>query len=200
MYQVDAFSNYLFMGNPASVIILDEWLDQQLMQNIAEENNLSETSFARKVDQFHYEIRWFSPVKEVQFCGYGTLATSFIIFKNNPEISEVTFHVAELGDFFVKKQADGFISMNLPVQIPERLFEIPELLKDALSQQCAEVYVNPQAYIVIYPTVASVLNERPDFEKIKQLGGRRVAITTKNISLDGDLKPDHDASVAIDAH
>lgn len=200
MYQVDAFSNQLFSGNPASVIILDEWLDQQLMQKIAEENNLSETSFARKVDQFHYEIKWFSPVKEVQFCGYGTLATSFIIFNNNPEVSEIRFHVAGLGLFFVQKRDDGFISMNLPAQIPERLVEIPELLKDALSQQCAEVYINPQAYIVIYPTVASVLNERPHFEKIKQLGGRRVAITAKNVSLGSDLKPDHDSSLAIDAH
>ncbi|AMW78577.1 phenazine biosynthesis protein PhzF [Acinetobacter sp. TGL-Y2] len=180
MYQVDAFSNHLFSGNPAAVIILDEWLDDQLMLNIAQENNLSETSFAKKVDQLHYEIKWFSPVKEVQFCGYGTLATSFIIFRNHPDLTEITFHVAGLGDFYIQKLQDGFISMNLPVQIPARLVEIPELLKEALTQECFDVFINPQAYIVIYPTVESVLNERPNFEKIKQLGGRRVAITAKN--------------------
>ncbi len=180
MYQVDAFSNHLFSGNPAAVIILDEWLDDQLMLNIAQENNVSETSFAKKVDQFHYEIKWFSPVKEVQFCGYGTLATSFIIFRNNPDLAEITFHVAGLGEFYIQYLQDGFISMNLPVQIPEPLVEIPELLKEALSQECSEVFINPQAYIVIYPTVESILNEQPNFEKIKQLGGRRVAITTRN--------------------
>ncbi len=88
--------------------------------------------------------------------------------------------MADLGDFYIKKLQDGFISMNLPVQIPERLIEIPELLKEALSQECSEVFINPQAYIVIYPSVESILNERPNFEKIKQLGGWRVAITAKN--------------------
>lgn len=186
MYQVDAFSNHLFSGNPAAVIILDEWLGDQLMLNIAQENNLSETSFAKKIDQFHYEIKWFSPVKEVQFCGYGTLATSFIIFRNHPDLNEITFHVADLGNFYIQKLQDGFISMNLPIQIPERLVEIPELLKEALTQECFDVFINPQAYIVIYPTVESVLNERPNFEKIKQLGGRRVAITAKNDGANGD--------------
>lgn len=185
MYQVDAFSNQLFSGNPAAVIILDEWLDDQLMLNIAQENNLSETSFAKKIDQFHYEIKWFSPIQEVQFCGYGTLATSFIIFRNNPDISKITFHVTGLSDFYIQKLQDGFISMSLPAQIPERLIEIPELLKEALSQKCSDVFINPQAYIVIYPSVDSVLNEHPDFEKIKQLGGRRVAITAKNDILNG---------------
>ena len=180
MYQVDACTDQLFAGNPAAMIILDEWLDDQLMLNIAQENNLSETSFAKKIDHFHDEIKWFSPVKEVQFCGYGTLATSFIIFRHHPDLTEITFHVVSLGDFYIQKLQDGFISMNLPVQIPERLVAIPELLKEALNQECFEVLINPQAYIVIYPSVSAILKEQPDFEKIKQLGGRRVAITAKN--------------------
>ncbi len=73
------------------MLILDEWLDNQLMLNIAQENHLLETSFAKKIDHYHYEIRWFSPVKEVQFCEYGTLATSFIIFTKYPDLTEISF-------------------------------------------------------------------------------------------------------------
>lgn len=180
MYQVDAFTDRLFGGNPAAVIITDQWLDQNLMQNIALENNLSETSFARKIDELNYEIRWFSPVKEVQFCGYGTLATSFIIFKQNPQITAIRFHVNDLGKFYIYKSTDNLITMNFPVQFPERIEVIPERLHQALNADVREVYINPQAYIVVYPTVESVLNEQPNFEKIKLLGGRRVAITTRN--------------------
>lgn len=180
MYQVDAFTDQLFAGNPATVLLLDEWLDDDLMQKIALENNLSETSFATKVTRQNYEIRWFSPVKEVQFCGYGTLAMSFIIFRENPELENITFHVAELGQFYVRKAENGFIVMNFPQQKPTLLDDIPNLLQQALSHDFSEVYINPQAYIVVYPSTEVILKEQPDFEKIKQLGGRRVAITAKN--------------------
>ena len=69
MYQVDAFSKQLFKGNPAAVIVSEQWLDEKLMQNIALENNLSETAFVKKVDESNYEIRWFTPTAEVDFCG-----------------------------------------------------------------------------------------------------------------------------------
>ncbi|EPF94548.1 phenazine biosynthesis protein PhzF [Acinetobacter gyllenbergii] len=184
IYQVDAFSDQVFKGNPAAVVLLEQWLDQHVMQNIALENNLSETSFARKIDDQNYEIKWFSPVKEVQFCGYGTLATSFIIFKNQPEIESLVFHVANLGEFFITRSEKGRIKMNFPVQIPHRLEVIPPALKDSLSQEITEVYINPQAYIVIYPNTQTVLNEQPNFDLIKKLGGRRVAITTLNDAID----------------
>lgn len=180
MYQVDAFTTQLFTGNPAAVLLLDEWLSDELMQKIALENNLSETSFAKKIDAQQYEIRWFSPVKEVQFCGYGTLATSFIIFRENPSITQLTFHVADLGEFYIQKKSEQDIAMNFPVQIPQRLDDIPDGLRAALSQPIHEVYINPQAYIVVYPSVVAILKEQPNFEEIKQLGGRRVAITAKN--------------------
>lgn len=180
IYQVDAFTNQLFSGNPAAVLLLDEWLSDDLMQKIAFENNLSETSFAKRRDEQNYEIRWFSPVKEVQFCGYGTLATSFIIFRENLKLENIIFHVAALGQFYVKKQVNGMIAMNFPAQIPQRIYDIPDLLVQALSQPIDVVYSNPQAYIVVYPSVAEILKEQPNFEKIKQLGGRRVAITAKN--------------------
>ena len=180
MYQVDAFSHELFKGNPAAVLLLDEWLEDALMQNIALENNLSETSFAKKIDNENYEIRWFSPVKEVQFCGYGTLATSFVIFKNHQQINSITFHVKDMGEFFVERLASGQISLNFPVQIPRKLEQVPDLLIKALNSEILEVYENPQAYIAVYKDTASILAENPDFNLIKKLGGKRVAITALN--------------------
>ncbi|TCM71057.1 PhzF family phenazine biosynthesis protein [Acinetobacter calcoaceticus] len=180
IYQVDAFADQLFKGNPAAVVLLEQWLPDSIMQNIAMENNLSETSFAMKIDEQNYAIRWFSPRTEVQFCGYGTLATSFIIFKLFPDLNQITFHVLGLGEFYLRRMPEQFIAMDLPMQIPERISNIPDALKLALNQDITEVYINPQAYIVVYPSVASVLAEQPDFSMIKSLGGRRVAITALN--------------------
>lgn len=72
MYQVDAFTTELFKGNPAAVIVLEDWLEDGLMQNIALENNLSETAFVKVIDSENYAIRWFTPTKEVDFCGHAT--------------------------------------------------------------------------------------------------------------------------------
>jgi PhzF family phenazine biosynthesis protein len=83
IYQIDAFTNKIFKGNYAAVIILEKWLDKDIMQEIATENNLSETAFARKNSEGKYEIRWFSPITEIDFCGHATLATAFVLFKEN---------------------------------------------------------------------------------------------------------------------
>lgn len=182
IYQVDAFSSQIFEGNAAAVIVLEDWLDDHLMQNIAIENNVSETSFCKKIDDNNYEIRWFSPVKEVQFCGYGTLATSFIIFRENTQLDTITFHVKGLGEFFIRKGKNDLINMDLPIQPPILLETIPKDLEDSLQQDFSEVsvYTNDQAYIVVYPSPEAILAEKPNFQLIKKLGGKRVAITALN--------------------
>lgn len=77
---VDAFTHAVFGGNPAAVIIMNEWLSSQLMQSIAAENNLSEKAFLVSVDAATYHIRWFSPLTEIAFCGHDTLAAASVIF------------------------------------------------------------------------------------------------------------------------
>ena len=82
MYQVDAFTDKLFHGNPAAVCFLDEWLSDEQMQKIGAENNLSETAFlVPKGDD--YEIRWFTPAVEVELCGHATLASAHVLFEHN---------------------------------------------------------------------------------------------------------------------
>ena len=97
MYQVDAFTTELFKGNPAAVIVRDEWLAVDLMQNIALENNLAETAFVKVIDAENYEIRWFTPQVEVDFCGHATLASSFVLFRNYTDAKRIQFHVKDLG-------------------------------------------------------------------------------------------------------
>ena len=79
IYQVDAFTDKLFGGNPAAVVPLEKWISEDLMQKIASENNLSETAFYVK-DNDRFEIRWFTPVAEVSLCGHATLGSAFVIF------------------------------------------------------------------------------------------------------------------------
>ncbi|MBP9787942.1 MAG: PhzF family phenazine biosynthesis protein [Acinetobacter sp.] len=177
MYQVDAFTQELFKGNPAAVIVLDELLDENLMQNIALENNLSETAFVKTIDDGNYEIRWFSPTDEVAFCGHATLASAFILFKDFTMAKTIQFHVRDLGIFVVSQAADDKIKMNFPIRKAELVSEYPQELRDGLTKPFKAVYLNAQAYIVEYETVDDVLNEQPNFEKLKQLGKRRTAIT-----------------------
>ena len=101
IYQIDAFTNTIFKGNSAAVIILDEWLEVEMMQSIAINNNLSETAFAKKCDESTYEIRWFSPITEIDFCGHATLATAFVLFKENILLKEVIFIAKAVGSLKV---------------------------------------------------------------------------------------------------
>jgi PhzF family phenazine biosynthesis protein len=80
MYQIDAFAKKVFEGNPAAVIPLESWIDDTLMQKIAQENNLSETVFFVKEDK-KYHIRWFTPKSEVDMCGHATLASAYVLFE-----------------------------------------------------------------------------------------------------------------------
>lgn len=177
MYQVDAFTKELFKGNPAAVIVLDNCLDEHLMQNIALENNLSETAFVRKIDDANYEIRWFSPTDEVAFCGHATLASAYVLFKDFTEAKTIQFHVRQLGIFVVTQDVDGKIKMNFPIRKAEQVSDYPQALRDGLTKPFKAVYLNAQAYIVEYESVQDVLDEQPNLEKLKQLGQVRTAIT-----------------------
>ncbi|ALH95870.1 PhzF family phenazine biosynthesis protein [Acinetobacter equi] len=184
MYQVDAFTKELFKGNPAAVLVLDDWLDVEVMQNIAAENNLSETAFVKKIDDQNFEIRWFTPTTEVDFCGHATLASSFVLFKDYTQVKKIQFHVKKLGIFIVIQAEDGKITMNFPVRSAKLVEECPAILRQALSKPFKNVYLNEQAYIIEYETVQDVLDEVPNLELLQKLGKIRTAITANATSLD----------------
>ncbi|MGC4102664.1 PhzF family phenazine biosynthesis protein [Ferruginibacter sp.] len=134
LYQVDAFTDKLFGGNPAAVIPLEKWLDVGLMQKIAMENNLSETVFfvPSLVNDTDFEIRWFTPLAEINLCGHATLASAYVLFEIlNFNKSEIRFS-SHSGVLKVKKE-NALIIMDFPSWKPERLDIYPDNLRNILS-------------------------------------------------------------------
>ncbi len=194
MYQVDAFSTELFKGNPAAVLVCEEWLDDRIMQNIALENNLSETAFVKIINDENYEIRWFTPSVEVDFCGHATLASSFVLFKDFTTTKTIHFHVKDLGVFIVTQGQDGKITMNFPVRVPEPLPDYPVLLNEVVDCPFNEVYVNQQAFILVCESEQAVRDAKPDFNKIKELAvayQRSTAITAADLDISITSKAQH---------
>ncbi|MGK9154531.1 PhzF family phenazine biosynthesis protein [Acinetobacter radioresistens] len=194
MYQVDAFSTELFKGNPAAVLVCEEWLDDRIMQNIALENNLSETAFVKIMNDENYEIRWFTPSVEVDFCGHATLASSFVLFKDFTTTKTIHFHVKDLGVFIVTQGQDGKITMNFPVRVPEPLPDYPALLNEVVDCPFNEVYVNQQAFILVCESEQAVRDAKPDFNKIKELAAayqRSTAITAADLDISITSKAQH---------
>ncbi|ENU58343.1 Phenazine biosynthesis protein PhzF [Acinetobacter guillouiae MSP4-18] len=169
MYQVDAFTQQLFKGNPAAVLVLDDWLDDALMQNIALENNLAETAFVKRIDDENYQIRWFTPQVEVDFCGHATLASAFVLFKDYSQAKTIHFHVKDLGIFIIQQAEDGKIQMNFPIRQPQRVIDYPELLNHVIDQPFKEVYLNAQAYILVCESAQDVINATPNLPNIRKI-------------------------------
>ncbi|BAK72615.1 PhzF family phenazine biosynthesis protein [Arcobacter sp. L] len=184
IYQIDAFTDKIFKGNYAAVIILDEWLDEKLMQAIATENNLSETAFAKKIANNNYEIRWFSPITEIDFCGHATLATAYVLFEENQTLNEIIFETRTVGNLCIKKLEGDYIEMTFPNKKPKKVENIPIELINGLSIKPKEVYINQQAYFIVYENENEVLNIKVDLEEIKKLAPRDVSITSDSKTYD----------------
>lgn len=177
MYQVDAFTTALFKGNPAAVIVRDEWLDESLMQNIALENNLAETAFVKILDQENYEIRWFTPEVEVDFCGHATLASAFVLFKDYTKSKKIQFHVKNLGIFIIHQAEDGKIQMNFPIRLPQPVDDYPALLNQVIDRPFKAVYVNQQAYILLCEHEQDVIEAKPNLNVIREIA-HQYAVST----------------------
>lgn len=181
---VDAFTDTVFKGNSAAVIITDNCLADKLMQSIAFENNLSETAFIVRDDDGIYHIRWFSPLTEIAFCGHATLASAFVLFNKNPDVETIKFYAKAVGILTIVQTDAGKIQMDFPNTKPEKVKDIPDSLLAGLSVAPVEVYKNTQAYFVIYNAEADVLNVTRDNEQLKQLAPLNVVVTCQATSAD----------------
>lgn len=177
---INAFTDVLFKGNPAAVIITDDWLSDAVMQLIATENNLSETAFIKPLTSEKYEIRWFSPITEIDFCGHATLAASFVIFSNDHSLKSLTFLTKSVGELTVIEEESGYIQMSFPNLQPKVLTDIPDLLLKGLSIAPKEVLLNQQAYFVVYNGESDVLNVNYNSDLLKQLAPFDVVVTAKS--------------------
>ncbi len=173
IYQVDAFAEKPFEGNPAAVCPLEAWLDDGLLQSIASENNLSETAFSTD-DDGGYEIRWFTPVGEVDLSGHATLATAFIVFEPLlPEATQVVFH-SRSGPLPVHCERDR-LTLDFPAQ-PGETCTTPELLEKALGAAPLECFRGAD-YMAVYESQSQIESMTPDFRLLKELDCRGVIVT-----------------------
>ncbi|WP_298770036.1 PhzF family phenazine biosynthesis isomerase [uncultured Shewanella sp.] len=181
---VNAFTDEIFKGNSAAVVITTTELSEKLMQSIATENNLSETAFAVKQADERYHIRWFSPIKEIDFCGHATLATAFVLFnqgRNEGSSQEkLTFFADAVGEMAVINTTSGEIQMNFPNQLPKRVTSYPPALLSGLSIPPQEVYLNQQAYFVVFENEKDVIDVRQNKECLMQLAPFDVVVTAKS--------------------
>lgn len=186
IFVVDAFTEQQFKGNSAAVVPLTEWISDELMQNIAIENNLSETAFIKKVAPNRYEIRWFSPLTEIDFCGHATLASSFILFNQFDVQGEIDFVTLQVGTLSVNQLDNGRIQMRFPNQLPDLVKDIPPALLDGLSIKPIEVMKNRQAYFAVLASVNDVLNVKYNAELLKLLAPYDLVVTS-SCDVDSDL-------------
>jgi PhzF family phenazine biosynthesis protein len=180
IYQVDAFAEKVFQGNPAAVIPLEDWIEEDLMQKIATENNLSETAFFVKTDT-GYHIRWFTPGFEIDLCGHATLASAYII-KNfvEPHLAEINFTTQKAGVLRAMAK-DGMYTLDFPSRMPQPCKAPDQLLKSLNITTAIEV-LKSRDYFVVLPNEEAVRNTEPDFTLMEDLGG--VIITSKGQSAD----------------
>lgn len=168
--QIDAFADRPFAGNPAAVIPLDAWLDDAVLQAIAEENNLAETAFILPdaSGAADYELRWFTPAVEVALCGHATLASGHHVLDADPSLTKVTFRTRKAGILSVAREGDGY-AMALPAYPPAPA-AIPGLF-DALGITAGETLRHPNGYdLTVLDSADAVLALTPDFRALAALG------------------------------
>lgn len=180
IYQIDAFANKAFEGNPAAICPLEEWISDDLMQSIAAENNLSETAYFVKT-QKGYHIRWFTPKHEVDLCGHATLASAYVLFEILGYTENEIIFESRSGLLSVIKDKD-WLKMDFPSQPPVPC-QTPELISRAFNQTPYKC-LKSQDYIVIFENETSVLDANPELSLLSQLDLRGVIISSKSNTYD----------------
>ena len=181
LYHVDAFADTLFTGNPAAVCPLDEWLPDKIMQQIAFENNLAETAFfVRNTDGF--DIRWFTPLVEVDLCGHATLASAHVIFNHLGWDNSTIDLKSRSGKLVVTREGEMII-LNFPADIIKPS-DPPELLLKSLNIVPLESYSGKTDFMLVLASQKEVELLDPDFELMKKSGGRGVIVTAKGETVD----------------
>lgn len=166
-YVVDAFTDKVFSGNPAAVCVLEQWLPDHLMMNIAKENNLSETAFTVKRDE-DYELRWFTPGGEIDLCGHATLACAFVLMNYyETELHSISFSTKS-GELQVVRHQDLY-EMSFPAYDLEPVPITAEMIA-ALGAVPQEAYIG-RDLLCVFDSETDVMELSPDLEKLKKLDG-----------------------------
>jgi PhzF family phenazine biosynthesis protein len=182
IYQVDAFAEKIFSGNPAAVCPLAEWIPEHVMQNIAMENNLAETAFYVKKED-RYEIRWFTPALEVDLCGHATLGSAYVLFNHeNHKGDVITFFSHRSGILTVKKE-QHLLTLDFPADILKAV-DITDKHWVGFGVKPKEVYRGKTDFMMVFESESQVKSLNPDFRLVNQLDCRGVIATSKGDKVD----------------
>lgn len=175
IYKLDAFTSTRFAGNPAAVLLLEQFPDAALMQAVAAENNLPETAFVVREAE-NYRIRWFTPTMEVPFCGHATLASAAVVMERlEPARERVSFESAS-GPLSVTRRNGRYV-MNFPARTLQRLDPTDEL-NQILGATASELYCdNLNNYVVLFDAAKIIRALRPDLTAIARLDRIGVIVT-----------------------
>lgn len=175
--QIDAFTDRLFGGNPAAIIPLEEWLPDRLLQDIAMENQLSETAYLVPEGE-GWRLRWFTPTTEVDLCGHATLASAHFLFAEQGHAGdEILFH-SRSGDLSVRRTGEGY-SMDFPDDPTTPVEEETErfALEEALLAPIREVRRGRHDYLAVLGSEGEIRSLRPDLRRVAELDARGVIVT-----------------------
>ena len=187
IYQVDAFTDTLFGGNPAAVCPLEEWLPAPEMQKIAAENNLAETAFFIHQGK-DFELRWFTPLSEVDLCGHATLAAAHILFTQlNYLADEIHFHTLKAGTLTVTR-TNNLYTLDFPARKPTEC-DVPVGLLEALGGKQPVQVLRSRDYFIVYENESDVLNLQPDFTALGRVDSLGIVVTAPGDNSDFISRP-----------
>ena len=176
LYQVDAFTDHLFGGNPAAVCPLEAWLPDVLLQQIAAENNLAETAFYVKEND-HYALRWFTPTVEVDLCGHATLAAAFVLYETEGYAAPELAFETRSGRLTVRRQS-SLLVMDFPADTLESA-ALSAAVRDGLGGgQPVETFRGSSDYLVVLESEAELRTLQPDFRRLAEDRSVRAVIVT----------------------
>lgn len=175
MLQVDAFADRVFAGNPAAVIVLNDWLPDKTMLAVAQENNLAETAFTRARIDGTWDLRWFTPTHEVDFCGHATLATAHVLTTEHGYRDPQTFHT-RVGKLCVTVVEEGY-QLDIPALPPEPLQKLPTELDGMFDAEPKRLFRNFENLFADLGDEEAVRSFEPDLMRIAKLGPIGLAIT-----------------------
>jgi PhzF family phenazine biosynthesis protein len=181
LYQIDAFTDERFRGNPAAVCILQEWLPDETLQNIAAENNLAETAFVIERGE-NFELRWFTPAVEVILCGHATLATAYV-FKEHRDYKPDEISFKTKSGILKVIFGGNIMSMIFPSR-PGTTCKAPQDLLEGVKSQPSEVLKSVEDYMVVLRNQEEVVALKPDLDRFDKLEGRGVIVTSRGNEVD----------------
>lgn len=181
LYQADAFASGLFKGNPAAIVPLQKWLSNETMQQIAMENNLSETAFFIPENN-HFHIRWFTPKAEVKLCGHATLATAHILFNELNYPGDLLEFESLSGILTVKKSGDK-LQLDFPADFAQEV-EPVDVFAEALGAQPTKTLKGRTDYLLLFDSEETIKNLQPNIQLLLSTNARGIMVTAKGNEVD----------------